>query len=187
MSCKSKDGLESGKKYIFEAFRQAYQKFHKFCVLRHRKLEFRENSVNYAQYTELYDIFFFYGRIFKDKYLREGVKAVLSDIKMNHMAVNYIFKIIDFLINFIDDPNTYSGMITQNESDIILQAIFSPQNARLPDNSKMYLNTIASMLIKRSSPFIKYLESFLSEFKSDKHNREFNYLYESYTGGISKC
>ena len=148
LMCKSKGDLENGHQYLFEAIHQAYEKFHKFCVAR-QKTEFRENHIDYAENLELYDIFFFYGRILKEKHLREGVKEVLSNTKTNHMAVNYIFKIIDFLINFIDDPNTYSEMITQNESYIILQAIFSPQNARIPENSKMHLNTMTSMLIRR--------------------------------------
>lgn len=186
LACKNTNKMQEGKLYILEALKQAYDKFSVYCKIQ-SKVDLKSTNLDYKKLLDLFDIFYLYGRIFREKYIREGIRLVLSDQQYEHIAISYIFKILDFLVNFIEDTTHYSAMFTQDEVEVIIQALFIPQEVRSFNKSKLTLSTLTTMLMSRNSPFFKHLETYVNEFRADKHNREFIKLNTSKTFLIIIC
>ena len=71
----------------------------------------------------LYDIFYFYGRIFKNQTIRSLIKQALDE----GWNIRYdILSLTSFLIHLNDSPSRFMKLFRPSEITVIFQAIFAP-------------------------------------------------------------
>jgi hypothetical protein len=142
-----------------------------------------EQRKHHQSLLQLFDIFLFYGRIFKEKLIRNLIKELMA---RRYCIRHRMITISNFLVSLIDSPSKFTSILTPTEITVILQGIFHPNHLRVPSPSKLFLNTLSEAFLHRTSPFYKLLDGIISELKGDRYNREFCMISQEYFQKIRK-
>ena len=176
---------------LCKAFNTADTKFTKLSQKNHSKVyeslsnESVKSQKDYYLGTllELYDIFFLYGRAFKTVEIRNLIKEALDQ---GYNIRNKLIRISSFLLSLINEPSDYIKMFTPTEINLIFQGVFIPQGIRLPEPSKLFLNTVYTALLHRKSNFINFLDKIITEMRNDRYNKEYIKAVTDHLDYISK-
>lgn len=131
----------------------------------------------------LFDLFLFYGRIFESKEIRNIIK---SAIEKGFNVRHKMLRVTNFVIGLIDDPSKYLKIFSPSSLKIILQALYIPHKVRVNEPSDLQLNSFNNLQMHRESGFLKMVEPFLVDMRSDRYNREFYKVAQDLLSNESK-